>query len=94
MEVCFHGKFISSVGEERHRRRDFIIPIKKKKKTGNTVERFPSPKDSANHEQGKEERHVKYSVYTINSTYSKFVTVRKEIKVEVASDDEPRSLEN
>ena len=35
---------------------------------------------------------MKYSVYTINSTYSKFVTVRKEIKVEVASDDEPEVL--
>ena len=35
---------------------------------------------------------MKYSVYTINSTYSKFVTVRKEIKVEVVSDDEPEAL--
>ena len=35
---------------------------------------------------------MKYSVYAINSTNFKFVTVRKEIKVEVASDDEPEAL--
>ena len=35
---------------------------------------------------------MKYSVYAINSTNFKFVTVRKEIKVEVASDDEWEAL--